>query len=249
MNVQIRIEQFEGPLDLLLNLIEEQKLDITTVSLAKVTEQFLGYVKNLPAPTSPDGVGRGGPEKNPTQLADFLVISAKLLVIKSKALLPDLDFGSDDEEAAFDLTEQLLRYKKFKEVAKYFQLLELRRRQSWARDAELEPLTTFFPDPAITTRGLAACLGQLAEELKTIIRHERDVVLEVVSITDKIRHIQTLISDKLETSLSELLKNSKTKTEIVVTFLALLELIKQRVLVVEQSAQFEDITIKKISNV
>ncbi|HYE22685.1 MAG TPA: segregation/condensation protein A, partial [Verrucomicrobiae bacterium] len=73
MSVKVKIEQFEGPLDLLLQLIEEQQMDITSVSLAKVTEQFLDYVKNLQV-------------KNPMGLADFLVIAAKLLVIKSKAL-------------------------------------------------------------------------------------------------------------------------------------------------------------------
>src|SRR3989344_813986 len=104
--MQIKTEQFEGPLDLLLQLIEDQQLDISTLALARVTEQFLQHIKDLQV-------------KIPVNLADFLVIAAKLLVIKSKSLLPNLELGIEEEEAAFDLTAQLLLYKKYKEAAKY----------------------------------------------------------------------------------------------------------------------------------
>src|SRR3989344_7069436 len=108
--MQIKVDQFEGPLDLLLQLIEDQRLDISTLALASITEQFLLYVRNLE-------------EKNPINLAEFLIIASKLLVIKSKSLLPNLDLGVEEEEAAFDLTAQLLRYKKYKEAAKYLKNL------------------------------------------------------------------------------------------------------------------------------
>src|SRR3989338_70113 len=121
--MQIKTAQFEGPLDLLLQLIEEQRMDISTVALAGVTEQFLAYIKNLQ-------------EKNPINLADFLIIAAKLLVIKSKSLLPNLELGIEEEETAFDLTAQLLQYKKFKEAAKYLRNLDARRKQSWPRESE-----------------------------------------------------------------------------------------------------------------
>jgi segregation and condensation protein A len=232
MSVKVKIEQFEGPLDLLLQLIENQELDITALSLANVTEQFLDYVKNLQ-------------EKNPMGLADFLVIAAKLLVIKSKALLPSLEFNIEEEEAAFDLTQQLLTYKKFKEVAKHLKKLDLRRKQSWTHDVEFEARVTFVPDDNLTVDTLAASLRTLASELKEIVRLPQQVLAEVVSITEKIEHIQKIISDKIETSLSSLIKDAKNKTEVVVTFLALLELIKQRILVVEQNELFADIMIKK----
>lgn len=246
--MQIKIEQFEGPLDLLLQLIENQELDITVLSLASVTEQFLNYVKSLPAPTSFDpNAGRGGQEKNPTHLADFLVIAAKLLVIKSKALLPNLDLGAEEEETAFDLTEQLLLYKKFKEAAKFLKKLDLMRRQSWTRpDSQTQAF--FLPDPGLSVQTLHASLRLLAEELKEIIKLPQQVIKEVVSISEKISHIQRLISEKLEMSMTQLIKDSKSKTEVIVTFLALLELIKQRVLTVEQSALFEDIMIKKTNH-
>lgn len=230
--MRIKVEQFEGPLDLLLQLIETQELDITTVSLASVTEQFLVYVKNLQ-------------EKNPTHLADFLVIAAKLLVIKSKALLPNLDLGTEEEETAFDLTAQLLLYKKFKEAARFLKKLESKRRQSWMKQTDYQSQVVFLPDPGITPQVLAGSLKHLAQELKEIAKLPQDVIKEVVSISEKISHIQQLISEKLETSLARLIKDSKSKTEVIVTFLALLELIKQRVLTVEQSEMFGDVLIKK----
>ncbi len=230
--MQIKTEQFEGPLDLLLQLIEEQKLDISTVALAKVTEQFLNYIKALQ-------------EKNPINLADFLVIASKLLVIKSKSLLPNLELGLEDEEGAFDLTAQLLTYKKYKEVAKMLRLMDLKRRQAWSREVDFSDRITFLPDPDITAQSLSQNLRALASELKEIIRLPEQVMKEVVSISDKIAHIQKLVSEKLETSLSSLIKEAKSKTEVIVTFLALLELTKQRIVSLEQSEHFADIMIKK----
>ncbi len=230
--VKIKVEQFEGPLDLLLQLIEDQELDITALSLANVTEQFLDFVKKLQ-------------QKDPTNLADFLVIAAKLLVIKSKALLPTLELGIEEEESAFDLTQQLIIYKKYKEVAKHFKKLDAHRKQSWTRDVELSDRVTFLPDPEINPNILAGSLKKLATELKDIVKLPQQVMTEIVSITDKIEHIQKLISEKIETSLASLLKDAKSKTEVVVTFLAVLELVKQRILVVSQDELFSDIMIKR----
>jgi segregation and condensation protein A len=230
--MQIKTAQFEGPLDLLLQLIEEQQMDVSTFALAKVTEQFLTYVKNLQ-------------EKNPINLADFLIIAAKLLVIKSKSLLPTLELGIEEEETAFDLTAQLLQYKKYKEVAKFLKRLDLHRRQGWSRDVDFSDRVTFLPDPDITAQSLAASLRLLSAELKEIVKLPEKVMKEVVSITEKIAFIQRLISDKVETSLSSILRDAKSKTEVIVTFLALLELSKQRIVIIEQSESFSDIVIKK----
>lgn len=232
MSVKIKVEQFEGPLDLLLQLIEGQKLDVTSVALANVTEQFLDYVKQLQ-------------DKNPAHLADFLIIAAKLLVIKSKALLPNLELGIEEEESAFDLTEQLIQYKKYKEVAKHLRRLDLTRNQAWTREPDFNDQITFMPDPEVNKHTLAESIKKLANELKEVVRLPQQVMAEVVSITEKIEHIQKLIADKVETSLASLIKEAKSKTEVVVTFLALLELTKQRILTVEQSEIFSDIVIKK----
>src|SRR6185369_17520601 len=115
--LQTKVSQFEGPLDLLLSLIEQRQLDITQIALAEVTEQFLQYIKQL---TSID----------PTTLADYLSIAAKLLVIKSKAILPTLEIEEEEEDAGQDLESRLLLYKQFKEAAKYLKKLDSLRQQS-----------------------------------------------------------------------------------------------------------------------
>lgn len=102
-----------------------------------------------------------------------------------------------------------------------------------------------MPDRELTPQLLFNNLKHLADELKEITKLPKEVMKEVVSISEKITHIQKLISEKLETSMTQLIKESKSRTEVIVTFLALLELIKQRILTVEQNALFEDILIKK----
>src|SRR3990167_7246611 len=114
--MKIKLEQFEGPLDLLLTLIEEQKIDITQVSLSQVTEQFLQYVSTA----------RG---MHPEELADFLVVAAKLLFIKSKTLLPSLHIEEEDG----DLEKQLKMYKLYYDASQRIQAMLAQRRYSFSR--------------------------------------------------------------------------------------------------------------------
>jgi len=144
---KIKLQQFEGPLDLLLSLIEQRQLDITQIALAEVTEQFLQYLKTL--------------EKvEPTNLADYLSIAAKLLVIKSKAILPTLEVEPEEEDAGFDLESKLILYKQFKEVAKFLKTLDNKRKQSFTRSVTFEERVSFFPDPSITATDLHTVLSQ-----------------------------------------------------------------------------------------
>lgn len=229
---QIKLQQFEGPLDLLLNLIEEQKLDITQIALAQVTEQFLQYIKQLE-------------RLDATTLADYLSIAAKLLVIKSKAILPSLDLEPDEEDVALDLTEKLLLYKQFKEVGKYFKKLDNRRRQSFTRTLMFTERISFMPDPEVNADSLHAAIVKVISGLKALDNLPKAQIKEAISIQEKIDHLQAVLSEKIETKLSDLLASAKNKPEMIVTFLALLELIKQRIFVVEQETLFTEITIKK----
>ena len=229
---QIKIHQFEGPLDLLLSLIEQQQLDITQISLAQVTEQFLKYVKDLE-------------QIDATQLADFLGIAAKLLVIKSKSILPTLEVGTPEEEAEEDLTEKLLRYKQFKEAGKYFKQLDLRRQQSFTRTMVFSQRINFWPDPAVTGDVLRDSIGKVLDSLKELDNLPKAKIKEAISIQEKIQALQVKLSSQVETKLSDLLKNAKNKEEVIITFLALLELIKQRMFSVDQDELFADVTIKQ----
>lgn len=232
---QVKTQQFEGPLDLLLSLIEEQKLDITQIALAQVTEQFLSYVKQLENVDAP-------------LLADYLGIAAKLLVIKSKAILPGLEIETEDEDLTEDLASRLILYKQFKEAAKYLHKLDNRRKQSFTRDIFFSERITFFPDPDITPKTLHTAITKVLQGLIELDNLPKAKIKEVVSIQEKINHLQQLLSTQVEAKLSEILSKAKNRPEVIVTFLALLELIKQKILTVEQEALFTDIVVKKYEN-
>ncbi|MDE2311846.1 MAG: segregation/condensation protein A [Patescibacteria group bacterium] len=230
--LQTKLKQFEGPLDLLLNLIEQRQLNITEIALAEVTEQFMAYVKQL--------------EKiDPTALADYLSIAAKLLVIKSKAILPTLEIEPEEDDAGFDLESRLLLYKQFKEVAKYLRHLDNRRKQGFLRTVSFEERVNFYPDPAVTADTIYNSILTVLSGLKELDQLPKAKIKEAISIQEKIDQLRNLLEAQVETKLSELLKTAKNKSEAIVTFLALLELIKQKVLTVNQEALFTDIVIKK----
>jgi segregation and condensation protein A len=197
-----------------------------------VTEQFLAHM-------------RGQAHLKPQELADWLVVAAKLLVIKSKALLPALSLGQEEEQDATNLAWQLYQYKIYKEAARSLGKLDGRRRQSWGRHTAFVEKISFYPDPGATTAALRDTMRHLAKTLEEITRLPKKMLEEVVTITEKIEHLQKLIHEKIELKLEELLAMAKSKTEIIVTFLALLELVKQKILTVEQEATFADIIIKK----
>ncbi len=229
---KVKIKEFEGPLDLLLSLIEGQKLDITTIALAQVTEQFLQYIKQLE-------------QVDPTTLADFLSIAAKLLVIKSKAILPTLEVEPEEEDAGHDLEAKLVLYKQFKEVAKYLKNLDAKREQSWTRSIAFEERINFFPDPNITTTELHNGILNILQSLRELDNLPKAKVKEAISIQEKIDHLRNSLGQQVETRLSDLLKTAKNKGEMIITFLALLELIKQKIFVADQETLFAEVVIRK----
>ena len=233
--LRAKVSQFEGPLDLLLSLIEQRQLDITTIALAEVTEQFLQYLKQLQT-------------IDPTSLADYLAIAAKLLVIKSKAILPTLELEPEEEDSALDLESKLILYKQFKEVAKYLKTLDNRRKQGFLRSITSEERISFYPDPNITTKELHGAILTVLNGLKELDSLPKAKLKEAISIQEKIDHLSSHLSGRIETKLSELLKTAKNKDEVIVTFLALLELIKQKIFVADQETLFADVVIKKYSS-
>lgn len=229
---KVKLKQFEGPLDLLLSLIEERRLDITQIALAEVTEQFLQYIKELQF-------------IDPTVLADYLSIAAKLLVIKSKAILPTLEIEEEEEDLAIDLESKLLLYKQFKEVAKYLKTLDNKRKQSFVRTVTFEQRVNFYPDPSVTTKQLHGLVLKILNDLKELDALPKAKIKEAVSIQEKIDNLRESLSQQVETKLSDLIKTAKNKSEVIITFLALLELIKQRIFTADQEALFADVVIKK----
>ncbi|GBE17098.1 segregation and condensation protein A [bacterium BMS3Abin15] len=235
MAYQIKLEQFEGPLDLLLNLIEEQKLDITRVSLSKVADQYLEYIRS---------------KENITleNLADFLSVASRLILIKSKALLPLLEFSQEEEEDIKDLEKQLAEYKRFKDISKEVKRLANSKRACFSREGYLGIQSFFYPPKNINIFDLKKTFVKTLGEIPIIEKLEEEMVKEVITMEEKINHLQEVLREKIETSFSEITSNAKDKIEVVVSFLAILELVKQKLIQVEQTELFQDIKLRHNNN-
>ena len=228
MAYAVKLTVYEGPLDLLLQLIERRELDITTVSLAAVTDQYLDYIGMIE-------------NIEPDILTSFLVIAARLILIKSQALLPRPPAIEEEEEnVGDDLVRQLQEYRRFKELAVMLKVRDDQRLHSYIR------LATSGITPRVELEGVA--LADLAEALRRVLMNlsedltAPDVPRRQFSIVEKIAEIeQALGAGRLR--FRELLSRVTTRAEAIVTFLALLELIKVGRAVVEQAQVFGDIVI------
>jgi segregation and condensation protein A len=233
----VNLPVFEGPLDLLLRLIEQEQLDITTVALAQVTDQFLEHLERIP-------------EKPAAELAGFLVVAAKLLQIKSEALLPrppERDPGEEDPAEA--LARQLMLYRQFKEAAAELATREKEGLRTYLRLSHEPPVV----DEQLDLGGLglnelrAAMLDALAD-LPEGPNLEQAAEPPKIRIRDKIRWIMDLMEREDHVSFNSLLSSAASRLDIVVSFLALLELVKDRTVIASQAEAFADIELSRGSN-
>lgn len=230
---QVQISSFEGPLDLLLQLIEKQKLSITEISLAHVTDQYLAYMETR--------------EHIPLEdLSGFLSVAAKLILIKSRALLPILTFTETEEEAIEDLQLQLELYALFKERAQELQSRFQESRSFGVRDRYLGVENLYFPPEGITGTQLHEALTEFMGGLEKNEILPEATIRKIVSLEKRISDIQELLAVRGQLAFSEILKGGRPKEEVIVSFLALLELVKQKFIVIEQTGHFEEMTIQKI---
>lgn len=235
MAYELKIEKFEGPLALLLKLVEQEDLEITEISLAKVTEDYLNYLEEL------EKTGQIAYE----EVADFLVIAAKLLYIKSKSLLPEL--AQQEESDGLNLEDQLKMYKEFIEAAKKIEQRIKNKKFSYFRLVPWKQLETGFAPPrSVTADKMKKIFEDVLERLKPVVELPKDIIERTVTIKEKIQEIQDLFVSINKASFHELLGTVKHKTEIIVTFLAILELTKQREIMIFQENNFENISIEKL---
>jgi segregation and condensation protein A len=232
--IKIKLDKFEGPLSLLLRLIEKEEMDITEVSLAAVADQYIDYIR------------RSG-QIDPEEMADFLVVAARLLLIKSKALLPYL--YPEEEEEIEELEEQLRMYKEFLEAAKKIEKMVGRRKFMFAREFNRRVLLTnnnfFSPPPNLTAGEMKNVFLDLISRLKPPEALQEETLDHKINIEDKILLIQKMLLDRLRVSFNRVLSIAKSKTEIIVSFLAVLELMRQREVILRQDNLFGEILIEK----
>lgn len=224
-------EEFSGPLDLLLSLVDEQKLNISELSLSQVTEQYLNYLDKVE-------------EAKPEELADFLVIATRLLLLKSKKLLPQF---SPEEDEGPSLEEQLRLYKMFVEASHKLNKKWLSTLRAVFRIEPLHRPEGFVPPINVSQDSLRLVIENLLKRLQPPKPLPKTYIDKAVSLKEKIDQIRKLLSQSKQVNFSQVLSNAQNRTEVIVGFLALLELVKQKTVALNQNDNFGEINIIKVN--
>ena len=247
MALQVKLEAFEGPLDLLLYLIEKNKVDIYDIPIVSITEQYLDFIKKMET-------------EDMNVMSEFLVMAATLLDIKSKMLLPkELDEESGEEiDPRAELVQQLLEYKMCKYMA-----YELKDRQMDASHTYFKPMTMpkeieDYKEPVDLEQVIGdATLTKLQELFNMVMKRQEDKIdpvrstfgnikKEEVDIENKAKYISIYISAHGKCSFVELLERQRSKAEIIVSFLIILEMMKIGQITIVQDDIFGDIMIQMV---
>ncbi|MBI3162867.1 MAG: segregation/condensation protein A [Chloroflexi bacterium] len=233
---KVQTPVYEGPLDLLLSLIERAELNITAISLASVTDQYLSYLQGLE-------------QMKPDEISSFLVIAAKLVQIKSEALLPrPIEREPGEEDPGVELVELLILYKRYKEIAGWMMQRQENNLRTYLRvapppkvEAKLD-LSNLTLEKFLAAAESAFTKSQRKESLGTIIAAPRVTIREKIDfITKTMKNIQRM-------TFSGLITDKATRIEIVVTFLAMLELIKRYHISAVQNELFGEIEFEKMGD-
>jgi len=230
MSFTVKQHHFEGPLELLLDLIEKRKLFVNDVSLAQVADDYIAYVRNLAEFPVADS-------------AHFVLIASTLLLIKSKSLLPTLNLTTEEQASVKDLEHRLRLYEKVRQVSQAIRPLFGARFLFSRNERTLAP--TFSPDADMTVDNLVAAVGRVLAHLPKKEFLPKVLVDKVMSLEEMIGNLTERISSSLKMSFREFSGTGRTeRVHVIVSFLAMLELVKQGVIQVSQERHFDDIQME-----
>jgi segregation and condensation protein A len=221
------LEKFEGPLDLLLQLIDQEELVITDIAIARVTEQYLKYLDSLE-------------EYRSEELADFLVVATKLVYLKSKVLLPYL-YPQEDEGPS--LAEQLKLYKQYVEASKIVEGLWLKGHVAYGRSEPSVKVEGFILPSNAQAEHLYTSLLLVLKKLKPVNPLPKVAIDRTISLKHKIESIFQMLQQIKKLSFTEVVGGAESRTEIIVSFLAILELVKQQRVSIQQLECFKDMEV------
>lgn len=244
MEINIKLESFEGPMDLLYSLIIKNKIDIYDIPIAEITDQYLNYV---------DAMERA----NMDNISEFIVMAATLIEIKSKMLLPkEVDENNEEIDPREDLVRRLIEYKKFKALALEFNDKQKKSGYSFYKAEDKDIISKVRKDvpKEISDILKGADIEMLFTAFREVLKRREvrtdkirsgfnSVKREEFTIEEKIQQIKNLLILSPTISFFEIFSDNSSKNEVVVTFLAMLELIKTKVIYIEQDMLFDDIKI------
>lgn len=231
---EVQLPMYEGPLDVLLRLIEERRLEITRVSLAMVADQFIAYLATMP-------------QRDPKAIAHFLSVAARLLLIKSRALLPQVTpaLEEDEDADAEALAAQLREYQRYKQVAAMLRAREQQGLRSYpVHPPPLPRPQRRLPLDNVTLEALAAAMQRVVNRWLPPPEVERMVSRLTFTVHDCIARIRSAVQARRRVSFSEVIAGMRARVEVVVSLLALLELLKRYEVRCYQERLFGEIVIE-----
>lgn len=229
----LRLPNYEGSLDVLLRLIEEQQLEITAVSLATVADQFIAYMAAIA-------------QRDPQTIANFLAIAAKLILIKSRALLPQAVIPAEDQEETDDLVSQLRAYQLYKRAAHILKEREAQGLRAFNVQSPpiSRPQSKALPLDNVTLEMLARAMQRVIDRLLPLPVADEVVSRLSFTVNDCMDKIETAVRHYPKVTFTEMLEGVNTRVEVVITLLALLELLKRYRVRCSQDALFGEIYIE-----
>jgi len=232
MTYELALNGYKGPLDKLLELVEEKKLEITQISLAEVTADFLKYLKKLEAGKMNHGL-----------IADFLSVASRLILIKSKVLLPSLLLTTEEETDIRNLEARLKIYAELKNAQKHIKNLWSDYPKMATKEFLSGVASAFYPPQKVKRGDMARSLERILAELERFMKPVQTIKIEIINLKAKIEEILKKISETPKKMRD--LRQKGSRDELVVIFLAILHLIKEELIYVEQETHFAEIQIAR----
>ncbi len=243
MSLNVKLQVFEGPLDLLLHLIEKNKVDIYDIPISLITEQYLDYIRQMQ-------------EEDLNVASEFLVMAATLLDIKSRMLLPkQVNEEGEEEDPRAELVEKLIEYKLYKYMSYELKDMQIDANRTWFKAATLPEEIADYKEPIDYEKLVGDLdLSKLNNIFKSVMKRQVDKVDPIrsqfgkiekdeVNLEAKTEYVENYIRFHKNFSFRDLLENQKSKMDVVVTFLIILEMIKIGKIVIAQEDLFDDIMI------
>lgn len=226
----VKTPVFEGPLELLLTLIEKRKLFVSDIALSEVADDFITYVKSHP-------------EMPVDESSQFVLVASTLVLIKSKSLLPNMKLTSEEEQSIDDLERRLKLYERFRELSLSLKAL-LGHTVIFAREQAMPPIRVFAPSGDMNLQSLSLAITQVLTHLPREEKNTEVKVKKVVSLEEVMGKLTARIERAMKLSFKEFTGDAGQKVDIIVSFLALLELVKQGNIDANQEEEFADISIE-----
>ncbi|MDP2638681.1 MAG: ScpA family protein [Candidatus Azambacteria bacterium] len=242
---QVSLAKFNGPLDLLLSLIEEKKLAIDEVVLSQVTDQFLEHLQKLQQDANYQRI-----------LADFLVVASRLILIKSRSLLPHLVLSQEEEGDIKELKDRLKEYQQIKIWGRELGKWAKNRNPYFGRESYLNlPVACgersraiFYPPKNISVENLSEKYESFLKTISQVEKLEEKNLQRVVTLDQKIQELRGRINMAVESSFADISSGVKTRIDVILSFLAVLTLFRSRILDLSQNEIFGDIKIKQYAS-